>query len=145
MLTNKITRFRPTKIFVEAEWNRQAELDELYKQYLNGTYKAYITAKFPASRYDYYLKNEIMQLAFRTGKKAGVPRIYGFDYIHTFFPYDSVLQAMKQAHQEPLIRRIQANSKAVETEQNRAKPKNSCPLPHAVATRLQYPQKLGRK
>ena len=117
-LANKITHFHPTKIFVEAEWSRQQELDELYKQYLSGTYQAYITAKFPASRHSFYLKNEIMQLAFRAGKKAGVPRIYGLDYTQTSFPYDSVLKVMQQAHQEPLIKQIQDTFKAVEAEQN---------------------------
>jgi hypothetical protein len=118
-LTDKIARFKPTKIFVEAEWSKQAEIDELYKQYLGGTYQAYVTAKFPASRHSFYLKNEIMQLAFRAGKKAGVPRIYGVDYSQTSFPYDSVLTVMQQAHQEPLIKQIQDTFKAVEAEQNR--------------------------
>ena len=117
-LTDKVARFHPTKIFVEVEWSRQEELDELYKQYLNGTYEAYIRAKFPASRHSFYLKNEIMQLAFRTGKKAKVPRIYGLDYSNTSFPFDSVQKAMQQAHQESLIKQIQDRFKAVEAEQN---------------------------
>jgi hypothetical protein len=85
-LTDKIARFRPTKIFVEAEWSRQAELDELYKQYLGGTYQAYVTAKFPASRHSFYLKNEIMQLAFRAGKKLACPASTGWTTPRRPFP-----------------------------------------------------------
>ncbi|RZK29076.1 MAG: hypothetical protein EOO63_09820 [Hymenobacter sp.] len=118
MLTDKIARLQPTKIFVEAEWSRQEELDELYKQYLAGTYQTYITAKFPASRHSFYLKNEIMQLAFRAGKKAGVPRIYGLDYTQTSFPYDSVLRVMQQAHQEPLIKQLEESHREAEAAEN---------------------------
>ena len=117
-ITDKIARFHPTKIFVEVEWSRQTELDELYKQYLAGTYQAYITAKFPAGRRNFYLTNEIMQLAFRAGKKAGVPRIYGLDYSQTKFPYDSVQRVMQAAHQEVLIKQLQEELHTVETGLN---------------------------
>lgn len=118
-ITTKIARFHPTKIFVEVEWSRQAELDELYRQYLAGTYQAYVAAKFAADRRSFYLTNEIMQLAFRAGKKAGVSRIYGLDYSQTAFPYDSVQKVMQAAHQEVLIRQIQDEFHALEAEQNR--------------------------
>lgn len=118
-ITAAIARFHPTKIFVEVEWSRQGELDELYRQYLAGTYQAYVTAKFPADRRSFYLTNEIMQLAFRAGKKASVPRIYGLDYSQTAFPYDSVQKVMQAAHQEVLIKQIQDTFHALEVEQNR--------------------------
>ena len=118
-ITAKIARFHPTKIFVEVEWSQQVELDELYKQYLAGTYQAYITTRFPAERRNFYLTNEIMQLAFRAGKKAGVPRIYGLDYSQTKFPYDSVQKVMQAARQEDLIRQIQKEFHTLEVAQNR--------------------------
>ncbi|GAB3638465.1 hypothetical protein GCM10027422_40550 [Hymenobacter arcticus] len=118
-MTDKIARFKATKIFVEAEWSKQEEIDALYKQYLGGTYEAYVTAKFPVSRHSFYLKNEIMQLAFRAGKKAGVSRIYGMDYTQAAFPYDSVVHVMQQAHQESLIKQMEDGHKVMEAEQNR--------------------------
>ncbi|GAA3919398.1 DUF5694 domain-containing protein [Hymenobacter algoricola] len=118
-MTDKISRFHPTKIFVEAPWDKQTELDTLYRHYLRGDYEAYIQGRFPEQRRAFYRKNEIMQLAFRAGKKAGVPRIYGLDYTKTAFPYDSVIKAMQAAHQQGLIQAIEATFKAVEADQNR--------------------------
>ena len=95
IITNKISQFAPDKIFVEWSSDDQAGLDELYTQYLGGKYEEYIKAKYPApKRSDFFLKNEIIQLAFRAGKKAELTKIYALDYNKTSFPYDSVMKAM---------------------------------------------------
>ena len=94
-ITQKISAFHPDKIFVEWPWNEQKELDELYKAYLGDKYEQYIIATYPKNRQDFFLKNEIIQLAFRAGKKTKLTRIYGLDYNGASFPADSVMKAMK--------------------------------------------------
>jgi hypothetical protein len=118
-ITQKISVFHPDKIFVEWGWDEQKELDELYTAYLGSNYQQYIITKYPKQGdRDFYLKNEIVQLAFRAGKKAKLTRIYALDYGKTSFPFDSVMKAMQAAHQEPLMQRVQATIKAQETSQN---------------------------
>ncbi|QIX61769.1 hypothetical protein HER32_11500 [Hymenobacter sp. BT18] len=119
-MTNRLSQWHPDKVFVEWDWNNQAELDALYKLYLGGQYEQAIQAKYPQpGQRDFYLKNEIIQLAFRTAKKAGLRRVYAFDYLKTTFPFDSVQKAMQQAHQEALQQRIGELFKKVEADQNR--------------------------
>ena len=102
-ITDKIHRFHPDKVFVEWPWNKQSDLDALYAQYLAGNYEAYVTATYtkPAQR-NLHLKGEIVQLAFRAGKKLNMTRIYAIDYKNDF-PGDSVMKAMKAARQEKLL------------------------------------------
>ncbi|OON67863.1 DUF5694 domain-containing protein [Hymenobacter sp. CRA2] len=118
-MTGRLSQWHPDKVFVEWDWNSQAELDALYQLYLGGQYEQAIRAKYakPGQR-DFYLKNEIIQLAFRTAKKAGLKRVYAFDYTKTSFPFDSVQKAMQQAHQDALMQRIGETFKKVEAEQN---------------------------
>lgn len=106
-ITEKIKLYQPDKLFVEWAWDEQSDLDALYAQYLGGKYEQYVTATYtkPAQR-DFYLKNEIIQLAFRAGKKLKLPKIYAIDYKKTDFPYDSVMRAMTAAHQEKLLQDI---------------------------------------
>jgi hypothetical protein len=118
-VTGRLSQWHPDKVFVEWDWNNQPELDALYQLYLGGQYEQAILAKYakPGQR-DFYLKNEIIQLAFRTAKKAGLPRVYAFDYTKTTFPFDSVQKAMQQAHQQVLMQRIGDLFKKVEADQN---------------------------
>lgn len=118
-LTDRIKAFGPQKIFVEWPYNEQAGLDELYQAYLGGQYEAYVKGKFAPKQHNFLLKNEIIQLAFRAGKKAGVPRIYAFDYNKTTFPFDSMQRAMKAAGQEQLQQRFDATFQTITAEQNR--------------------------
>ena len=118
-ISQKISVFHPDKIFVEWGWDEQKELDELYNAYLGGNYEQYIMGKYPAKERDFYLKNEIVQLAFRAAKKLKQPRVYALDYRNTRFPFDSVLKAMQAAKQEPLMQRVQAVTKEQEASQNR--------------------------
>ncbi|MCC3156573.1 DUF5694 domain-containing protein [Hymenobacter sp. 15J16-1T3B] len=117
-MTDRIKAFGPQKIFVEWEQTNQAELDELYRAYLGGKYEDYVKTKYPAQRHNFLLKNEIIQLAFRAGQKAGLTRIHAFDYTRTSFPYDSVQKAIKAAGQQALQQRIDAKLQAVTAEQN---------------------------
>jgi hypothetical protein len=119
VIAQKISVFNPSKIFVEWSANEQAELDELYAAYLKEGYEQYIRAKYPKpTKQDFYLKNEIVQLAFRAGKKAKLTKIYGIDY-RASFPFDSVMKAMKAAKQDALIQQTMAVIKDQEVAQNK--------------------------
>lgn len=118
-IAQKIGAFRPSKLFVEWPAAEQPELDELYAAYLKGGYEQYIRTRHPKPKdQDFYLKNEIIQLGFRAGKKAGLTRLYGLDY-HTSFPYDSVMKAMQAAGQTALIQQTQHVIKEQEASQNK--------------------------
>jgi hypothetical protein len=119
VMAQKISAFNPSKIFVEWPVNEQAELDELYAAYLQEGYEQYIRTKYPKpAQQGFYLKNEIVQLAFRAGKKAKLTRIYGLD-CHASFPFDSVMKAMKAAKQDALIQQTMATIKDQEAAQNK--------------------------
>ena len=113
----KIVAFRPTKLFVEWPWNKQAELDSVYRAYLGPGYAGYVRTRYPKEQ-KFFLTNEIIQLAFRVGKKGRMPRIYALDYGQTSFPFDSVKQAMQQAQQQPLLQKMAATFKSFETDTN---------------------------
>ena len=118
-ITQKISVFHPDKIFVEWPWNEQKELDELYTAYLGGQYEQYIGTKYPKNRQDFYLKNEIMQLAFRAGKKAKLTRVYALDYPRISLPFDSAMAAMQAAGQTALLQRVQDVTKELEASHNK--------------------------
>ncbi len=117
-ITNRIQAFGPQKIFVECSYDEQAALDTLYHAYLGGQYEAYVKRRYKPARQNYYLRNEIFQLAFRAGKKAGLSRIHAFDYDNTSFPYDSVQRAIQAANQQPLQRQIDAEHQRLIAKQN---------------------------
>ena len=118
-ITEKISVFHPAKIFVEWPWDEQAELDKLYTAYLGPHYEQFVSATYPAKRQDFFLKNEIVQLAFRAGKKAHLTRVYALDYNKTVFPFDSVMKAMQAAKQVALLQKSQDAIKHYETSQNK--------------------------
>jgi Family of unknown function (DUF5694) len=105
VLSNKIKKYGPSKIFVEWEFDKQASLDTLYNLYLNGEYFDYVATKYPKRKF--YVQNEIIQLAFRTAKKAGHTKVYAIDYEYAGdFPYDSLMKVAEQAQQIKLINEI---------------------------------------
>lgn len=118
-MTSHLAAFRPDKVFVEWPADDQKSLDELYAAYLNGTFTTYVKTKYPKSANTFYGKNEIFQLAFRAGKKAGLTKMHAIDYKKVQFPYDSVMQAMQSAHQEGLMQSVQAYVKTYETSMNK--------------------------
>lgn len=122
LITDHIKKFRPTKIFVEWEYNDQPALDTLYDLYLKDAYFDHVQAKFPKSKF--YLQNEIFQLAFRAGKKAGLRKIHAIDY-QMNWPYDSLQSAMKKAGQATLQQDIDAQIKKVGDEDNALRKKLS--------------------
>ncbi|NIG57588.1 DUF5694 domain-containing protein [Chitinophaga sp. Cy-1792] len=98
-ITDQIKKFKPTKIFVEWDYDDQHSLDTLYDLYLKDTYFKYVQDKYPKS--NFYKQNEIFQLSFRAGKKAGLNKIHAID-VAIDWPYDSVMTAMKKAGQTDL-------------------------------------------
>ncbi|MEN2400906.1 DUF5694 domain-containing protein [Flavobacterium sp. MC2016-06] len=89
-ITNKIKAFGPDKIFVEWNYEKQNNLDKFY-----------------AKNTDSLLHkdaDEIVQLALRVAKKLGHQKLYGIDYHHANFPYDSLTKGMKQANQLDLLK-----------------------------------------
>ncbi len=91
-IADAITKFKPSKVFTEWELKDQLVLDTLYGKYLDGSYLDYVTKKFPKRKF--YTHNEIVQLAFRTGKKSKLTKIHGIDYTETSFDYDSLMKSV---------------------------------------------------
>ena len=99
-ISAKIKAYNPTKIFVEWPYDEQYQLDSLYNLYREGSYFK------NDSLSDFYLKNEIFQLAFRVAKDVNAKKVYGIDYA-TAFPFDEVMEAIEQANQKELKSKIQ--------------------------------------
>ncbi|WP_460614308.1 DUF5694 domain-containing protein [Hymenobacter seoulensis] len=91
----------------------------MYKAYLGPDYTGYVKANFPKHANGFYARNEIIQLAFRAAKKAGLASVYALDYKKTQFPYDSVMLAMQSAHQNALMQQVQAHIKTYEDNMNK--------------------------
>ena len=98
-ISEKIKEYNPTKIFVEWPHDEQVELDSLYNLHVNDSYFTNQDLS------DFYLKNEIFQLAFRTAKENGIKRVYGIDY-STSFPFGEVMAAIEKANQNDLRDKI---------------------------------------
>ncbi len=101
----KIKEFKPDKIFVERTVAYQPKLDSLYKLYK--------TTDWGQKR-----RNEIFQLGFKVAKELQHKKVYGVDYRGTQFPFDSLINAMKQAKQTTLIESFTKDIKKFEKEYN---------------------------
>jgi len=99
-ISTKITDYNPTKIFVEWPYDEQNELDSLYQVYKKGNYFE------NDSLSDFYLKNEIFQLAFRIAKQNNLKRVYAIDY-STSFPLEDVMKEIEQNNQSELKKKIE--------------------------------------
>lgn len=99
-ISKRIKKYNPTKIFVEWPYNEQKELDSLYQLYTSGNYFE------NDSLSDFYLKNEIFQLAFRAAKENNLKTVYGIDY-STSFPFGDVMNAIEQNNQSKLKAEIE--------------------------------------
>jgi len=97
----KIKDYNPTKIFVEWPYDEQSELDSLYNLYKEDRY--YLIDNLS----DFYLKNEIFQLAFRVGKANKIEKIYGMDYTQTSFPFGEVMGDIEKNKQHKLKEKIE--------------------------------------
>ncbi|MCL6295635.1 DUF5694 domain-containing protein [Jejuia spongiicola] len=100
-ISSSIKKYNPTKIFVEWSYKEQKELDSLYQLYLNNQYFT------NASLSDFYLKNEIFQLAFRIAKESNLKKVYGVDYTGTDFPFDDVMRDIVENNQYELEAKIE--------------------------------------
>ncbi|MCX2679379.1 DUF5694 domain-containing protein [Galbibacter sp. EGI 63066] len=100
-ISSSIKKYNPTKVFVEWPYNEQNELDSLYQLYKENKYFT------NDSLSDFYLKNEIFQLAFRVAKQNNLDKVYGIDYLETGFPYQEVMNDIKSNNQIKLKERIE--------------------------------------
>ncbi len=96
----RIKMYDPTKIFVEWPYDEQKELDSLYQLYIEGNYFKNDGLS------DFYLKNEIFQLAFRAAKKNKLKTVHGIDYA-TPFPFEEVMHAIEENDQSELRAKIE--------------------------------------
>lgn len=111
-ISSNIKKYNPTKIFVEWPYNEQKELDSLYKQYINGKYFK------NDSLSDFYLKNEVFQLAFKVARENNLERVYGIDY-STEFPFEEVMKDIENSKQLKLQAQIQEIFKWAEKIDNK--------------------------
>lgn len=100
-ISGSLKEYNPSKVFVEWPYNEQKELDSLYHLYIENNYFT------NDSLSDFYLKNEIFQLAFRVAKKNNLDKVYGIDYNETEFPYEKVMNDIESNHQIQLKDKIE--------------------------------------
>ncbi|WP_286964815.1 DUF5694 domain-containing protein, partial [Flavobacterium sp. UBA4854] len=110
IMSDKIKKFGPDKIFVEWEFNEQSDLDKFYNKNTDSLFKTN--------------KNEITQLALRTAKKLNHKKLYGMN-LYTSFPYDSLLMSMEKANQQDLLKRNNEWKKRNEKDHNERITKSS--------------------
>lgn len=103
-ITNKIKKFGPDKIFVEWNYEKQDKLDKFYARNSDSLFRV--------------KADEIVQVALRSAKKLGHKKLYGIDYQHADFPYDSLVNGMKAANQSDLIKINEETMKKYENDQN---------------------------
>lgn len=123
VIANKISTYKPDKIFVEWEYNKQARLDTLYNLYIDNKYFNYIEERYP--RNSFYQQNEMFQLAFRAANKSKLLTVYGIDYRQANFPFDSLMLAIDKANQSNLKKEIEGTLKAYEMKENQDRVKLS--------------------
>lgn len=99
-ISAKIKNYNPTKIFVEWPYDEQKELDSLYQIYTKGNYFD------NDSLSNFYLKNEIFQLAFRVAKENNLKKVYAIDY-STSFPFEDVMKEIEKNNQSELKKKIE--------------------------------------
>jgi hypothetical protein len=100
IMSDKIKKFGPDKIFVEWKHTSQAKLDLFYNKNTDSLLKKD--------------SDEIVQLALRTAKKLNHKKLFGIDYRNNF-PYDSLMMAMEKANQKDLMKK---NTDEMEKFQN---------------------------
>lgn len=103
IMSNKIKKFGPDKIFVEWEFSKQADLDKFYNKNTDSLFKTN--------------KSEITQLALRIAKKLNHKKLYGMN-LYTSFPYDSLMMAMEKANQKDLMEKNKLTTKNFEKQHN---------------------------
>lgn len=105
-IVEKIKGFKPDKIFVERTLRYQPTLDSLFQ--------LYTTTDWGKGR-----RNEIFQLGFKVAKELKHEKVYGIDFGHTKFPYDSLMKALEKAKQTELISSFNDDIKQYEKNYNK--------------------------
>jgi len=108
-ITDQIRKFKPTKIFVEWDYQDQKRLDSLYQLYQAGTFSNFVEQRYKGkSNYSFYKNNEIFQLAFRAAKKSGLKSVNAIDY-HMGIPFDTVMKVIQASGQKALMDSVNAS------------------------------------
>lgn len=101
-----ISRFNPSKFFVEYKFDRQQTLDSLYDCFLTGKSTAPLKST-----------NEVYQLAFKTGKEVGLKSINAIDF-NVSLPLDSVMTIYEKRGQTAIRDSFLAEVRRFEQEYN---------------------------
>lgn len=104
-IIDQVEKYKPTKIFVEWEFSKQNELNELYDLYLKDKTFELIKQKYGENETKYF-DSEIQQLGFKLAKKLNHKKLYAFDYILEE-PNDTLMIAIQKANQIDLMDEIQ--------------------------------------
>ncbi len=104
-IIKQIETYKPTKIFVEWEFSKQNQLDELYNLYLKDKTFELIKQKYGKNE-TMYFESEVQQLGFKLADKLKHKRLYAFDYLINE-PNDTVMVAIQKANQTDLMNEIQ--------------------------------------
>lgn len=104
-ITNAIIKFNPDKIFIEYPVSKQRRLDSIY-------------TNFSTSDYSQENRNEKIQIGFRLGKMLKHKKLFAMDY-RTSFPYDSLVNQMKNAEQFDLLKKDSLDLARIEKNENK--------------------------
>lgn len=106
-IIKQIEAYKPTKIFVEWEFSKQRELDELYKLYLKDKSFHLIKERYGKNETKYF-NSEVQQLGFRLADALDHQKLYAFDYFLNE-PNDTIMKAIQKTNQIDLMNEIQAD------------------------------------
>ncbi|WP_158960858.1 DUF5694 domain-containing protein [Myroides fluvii] len=104
-IADQIAAYKPTKIFVEWEYTKQKELNELFNLYLKDNSLELVRQKYGKNE-TMYTESEIQQLGFRIANKLNHKKLYAFDYLIPE-PNDTIMNAIQQYNQIDLMQEIQ--------------------------------------
>lgn len=105
-LTQRLADFRPTAVLLEFDPANSEEMNQRYKQYLDG--------KFVLPT------NEIYQLGFRIARKANLAQVHSFD--HREVPWDAeALFEYGEANSSPELDSLQQAIAKIEKEEREAR------------------------
>lgn len=105
ILSKQIAQYKPTKIFVEWNYTKQEELDELFQLYLKDTSFDFIKKKYGENETKYF-DSEVQQLGFRIAKQQKLSQLYAFDYFIEE-PNDTIMKSLQKNNQHLLMAEMQ--------------------------------------